>query len=67
MPIPADLSEAFDQAVKELVAWDGGGNQPSVNFGGRPTLISAVAGLAETHNDTMPTSILAHGRLRKSP
>jgi hypothetical protein len=23
MPIPADLSEAFDQAVKELIAWDG--------------------------------------------
>ena len=45
MPIPADLSEAFEQAVKELIAWDGSGDEPSVNFDGRPTLISAIAGL----------------------
>jgi hypothetical protein len=57
MPIPADLSKAFDQAVKELIAWDGGGDEPSVNVGGRPTLISAIAVLAETHNDTMPASV----------
>jgi len=57
MPIPADLSEAFDQAVKELIAWDGGGDEPSVNVGGRPTLISAIARLAETHKDTMPASL----------
>jgi hypothetical protein len=57
MPIPADLSEAFDQAVKELIAWDGGGDEPSVNVGGRPMLISTIAGLVETHKDTMPASV----------
>jgi hypothetical protein len=68
MPIPADLSEAFDQAVKELIAWDGGGDEPSVNVGGRPMLISTIAGLVETrkgHNAR--ERILAHGWLRKSP
>jgi hypothetical protein len=49
MPIPADLSKAFDQAVKEPIAWDDGGDEPSVNVGGRPRLISAIAVLAETH------------------
>jgi hypothetical protein len=57
MPIPPDLSEAFDQAVKQLIAWDGGGDEPSVNIGVRPTLISAIAGLAEMHKDTMPASL----------
>jgi hypothetical protein len=50
-------SEAFDQAVKELIAWDGGGDEPSVNVGGRPMLVSTVAGLVETHKDTMPASV----------
>jgi hypothetical protein len=57
MPISADLDEAFDKAVNELIAWDGDGDEPSVNFGGQSTLISAIAGLAETHNDTMPASV----------
>jgi hypothetical protein len=57
MPIPADLSEAFDQAVKELIAWDGGGDEPSVNVGGRPMLISMIAGLAETLKDAMPAGL----------
>jgi hypothetical protein len=57
MPIPAELSEAFYQAVKELIAWDGGGDEPSVNVGGRPMLISTIAGLVETHKDTMPASV----------
>jgi hypothetical protein len=57
MPVPADVSEAFDQAVTELMAWDGSGNEPSVDVGGRPTLISAIARLAETHHDTMPASL----------
>jgi hypothetical protein len=56
-PIPANLSEAFDQAVIELIAWDGGGDEPSVSVGGRSTSISAIASLAETYKDTLPSSL----------
>ena len=45
-PIPADVSEAFDRAVSELIAWDGGGDEPSVSISGRRGPISAIAGLA---------------------
>jgi hypothetical protein len=55
-PIPADVSEAFDQAVSELIAWDGG-DEPSVSVSGRPAPISAIARLAGLYNDTMPTSL----------
>ena len=55
-PIPADLSEAFDQAVVALIAWDSG-EEPTVNVHGKPTLISAVASLVETYKDTMPTKL----------
>ena len=61
-PIPADLREAFDQAVVALIAWDSG-QEPTVSVHGKPTLISAVASLVETYQDTMPTELfwrLAH-------
>jgi hypothetical protein len=54
--IPADVSEAFDQAIIELLAWDGGG-EPSVRVGGRSASISAIARLAESYKDTMPSSL----------
>jgi hypothetical protein len=55
-PIPADLSEAFDQAVVALIAWDSG-DEPTVSVHGKPTRISAVASLVETYQDTMPTKL----------
>src|SRR5258708_6016898 len=36
-PIPADLREAFDQAVVALIAWDSG-QEPTVSVHGKPTL-----------------------------
>jgi hypothetical protein len=56
-PIPADLSEAFDHAVSAHIAWDGRGEEPTVIVHGKPTLISAVASLAEAYKDTMPTKL----------
>jgi hypothetical protein len=56
-PIRVDVSEAFDQAVSELIAWDGGGDEPSVSFGGRPAPISAIARLAGLYKDTMPATL----------
>jgi len=56
-PIRVDVSEAFDQAVSELIAWDGGGDEPSVSFCGRPAPISAIARLAGLYKDTMPASL----------
>jgi hypothetical protein len=43
--ISADLSEAFGQAVTALIAWEDGGEEPTVLVHGRPTLISAIASL----------------------
>jgi hypothetical protein len=55
-PIPADISEAFDQAVLALIVWNDG-EEPTVIVHGKPTLISAVASLAEAYKDTMPTKL----------
>jgi len=54
--IPADVSEAFDRAINELIAWDGG-EEPSVSVSGRPAPISAVAELAGLYKDTMPIDL----------
>ena len=35
--IPADIRDAFDQAVNEIIAWDGSGEEPTVSFDGKPT------------------------------
>ena len=54
--IPADLSEAFEQAVDALIAWDGG-DEPTVNIHGKPMPISAVTSLTETYKDTMTAKL----------
>jgi hypothetical protein len=55
--IPADIRDAFDQAVNEIIAWDRSGEEPTVSFDGKPTPISTIARLAETCKDTMTTSV----------
>jgi hypothetical protein len=55
-PIPAELGEAFDQAVIAHIAWNSG-EEPAVIVHGKPTLISAVAILAEAYKDTMPAKL----------
>jgi hypothetical protein len=55
-PIPADLAQAFDEAVSAFVDWKGG-DEPTVNVHGKPTPISAIANLCETYKDTMPTKL----------
>jgi hypothetical protein len=55
--ISADLSEAFGQAVTALIAWEDGGEEPTVLVHGRPTLISAIASLVGTYKDTMPAEL----------
>jgi hypothetical protein len=55
--IPANIRDAFDQAVNELIAWDKSGEEPTVSFDGNPTPISTIARLAETYKDTMPTGV----------
>ena len=55
-PIPADLREAFDQAVEALIAWESG-DEPIISVHGRPTLISVMASLVETYKDVMPGKI----------
>jgi hypothetical protein len=55
--IPANIRDAFDQAVNELIAWDRSGEEPTVNIDGKPTPISTIAHLAETCKDTMPASL----------
>jgi hypothetical protein len=55
--IPANIRDAFDQAVNELIAWDRSGEEPTVSIDGKPTPISTIAHLAETYKDTMPTSL----------
>jgi hypothetical protein len=56
-PIPADLREAFDQAVSALIASDGSGEEPMVSVHDRPTLISVIASLVETYKDVMPGTV----------
>jgi hypothetical protein len=51
--IPANIRDAFDQAVNELIAWDRSGEEPTVNIDGKPTPISTIAHLAETYKDTI--------------
>jgi delta 1-pyrroline-5-carboxylate dehydrogenase len=55
--IPADLSEAFDQAVNAVIAWDSAGEEPTVAVYGRPVLVSVIASLCETYKDVMPTKL----------
>jgi hypothetical protein len=56
--ISADIRDAFDRAVIEFIAWDDdGGEEPTVSVHSRPTLIGAIAGLAESYTDTMPASL----------
>lgn len=58
LPISADICDAFDRAVIEFIVWDdGSGEEPTVSVHSRPTLISAIAGLAESYTDTMPASL----------
>jgi hypothetical protein len=54
--MPVDLTEAFGQAVSTLIAWKDG-EEPAVNVHGRPTPISAIAGLVETYKGTMPAKL----------
>jgi hypothetical protein len=57
-PIPEDVQEALELAVKALFAWDAiGGDEPTIVVRGSPTLISAVATLAKTYNDMMPADL----------
>jgi len=51
--IPANIRDAFDQAVNELIAWDRSGEEPTVSIDGKATPISTIAHLAETYKDTM--------------
>jgi hypothetical protein len=55
-PLPADLREAFDQAVDALIAWESG-TEPTVSIHDRPTLISIIASLVETYKDPMPPKL----------
>ena len=55
--IPADIRDAFDQAVNEIIAWDRSGEEPTVSFDGKPTPVSTIARLAETYKDTMPANL----------
>jgi hypothetical protein len=55
-PIPADISEAFAQAVGAPIAW-GSGAEPTVSVHDRPTLISVIASLVETYQDPMPPKL----------
>jgi hypothetical protein len=55
--IPANIRDAFDQLVNELIAWDRSGEEPTVNIDDKPTPISTIAHLAETYKDTMPASL----------
>jgi hypothetical protein len=43
--------------VSALIAWEDGGEEPTVLVHGRPTLISAIAGLVGTYQDTMPAEL----------
>ena len=57
-PIPEDVREVFDLAAKSLFAWTAiGGDEPSVAVHGSPTLISAVAALAEPYKEMMPADL----------
>jgi hypothetical protein len=55
-PIPADLLQAFEQALAAFVAWHNG-DEPVVNIHGKPAPISAVVKLCEIYPDTMPTKL----------
>ena len=56
--IPQEVREAFDPAAKSLFAWGTiGGDEPTVVVHGSPTLISNVATIAKTYNDTMPADL----------
>jgi hypothetical protein len=55
--ICANIRDAFDQAVNELIAWDRSGEEPALSIDGKPTPISTIAHLAETYKDKMPASL----------
>ena len=57
-PIPEDVQEALELAVKALFAWDAiGGDEPTIVVRGSPTLISNVAIFAKTYKDLMPADL----------
>ena len=57
-PIPEDVQEALEPAVKALFAWDAiGGDEHTIVVRGSPTLISNVAILAKTYKDMMPADL----------
>jgi hypothetical protein len=57
-PIPEDVREAFERAVKAFFAWSSiGGDEPTVAVHGSATLISIVATLAETYKEMMPADL----------
>jgi hypothetical protein len=51
------IREAFDEAVSAFIAWDRGGEEPTVMFNNVPIPISTIAGLAEVITDPMPASV----------
>jgi hypothetical protein len=55
--IPADLAEAFDQAVNAMIDWDGAGDEPTVIVHGRATFVGAIASLVGTYKDAMPANL----------
>jgi hypothetical protein len=55
--MPADLRDAFDRAVIELVDWHSGGDEPTVSFDGEPVSISGVFRMALPFEEPMPEVI----------
>ena len=56
--IPADVRDAFEEAISVLIDWDSrGGAEPTVSLDDKPVPISKIAGLAEAFKDPMPSSV----------
>lgn len=52
--IPADVAEAFEQALADYNAWQPGGDEPEVSLNGRSVKISILCGEVMNYSGAMP-------------